>query len=162
MKTIKPSNSKLLLLVDDEDYLRCKALTWCLNKHLYATSRFGQERVMLHRFVLWMFDDDKRHVDHKDTNPLNCQKYNLRPCTVPQNHAHSVKRKGTSSLFKGVCWRASRNKWIAAIKLKGFQTYLGSFNDEDDAAKAYDLAALQEYGEFAVLNFPNSNLSEHL
>jgi hypothetical protein len=44
-------------------------------------------------------------------------------------------------------------KWKAQINLKGTRTHIGYFNSEVEAAEAYDLVALKEYGKFAYLNF---------
>ena len=38
------------------------------------------------------------------------------------------------------------------IECEGEQKYLGSFNDEVDAARVYDEMALKNYGEFAFIN----------
>lgn len=92
-------------------------------------------------------------VDHKDHDGLNNQRSNLRPATRPQNNANSRKRAGTSSWFKGVCWEKRRLRWQAQIMVDGRTRFLGYFDDEFEAAEAYDAAALWEWGEFACLNF---------
>lgn len=61
--------------------------------------------------------------------------------------------KSHSSLYRGVNRDYSRNKWMARIKKAGKIIYLGRFDDEILAAKAYDAAAVKEFGQFARTNF---------
>jgi hypothetical protein len=53
-----------------------------------------------------------------------------------------------------VTWKKLSNKWAANIRYDGKKHYLGYFEDEEDAAKAYDIAARAHRGEKAQLNFP--------
>jgi hypothetical protein len=59
-----------------------------------------------------------------------------------------------SSQYRGVCWNKSNNKWIAKTTYDGKMHHLGCFEDEEEAAKAYDRAARAQHGEKAQLNFP--------
>lgn len=149
MRELRISNSALVALVDDEDYPRCNKVTWNLNNKGYAQGRWSGELVFLHRFVLWIFD--KQLVDHEDRNPLNCQKYNLRPCNKAQNMGNSIAKQGRQ--FKGTRWHFRDKKWSAQIGFNGKTIHLGTFDVEISAAKAYDIAALQYFGEFARINF---------
>ena len=106
--------------------------------------------------LVWLYfhgEFPENLLDHKDKNPGNNKKDNLRPCTPSQNIANREGFKNKSSVFKGVNWNKSRRKWRSHIKILGKQFYLGSFDKELDAAKAYDKAAFKYFGEFAVLNF---------
>jgi hypothetical protein len=62
--------------------------------------------------------------------------------------ANSRKRNNASSKYKGVSWDDSRKQWRASIPI-----FLGRFDSEIEAAKAYDKKAKELYGEFALLNF---------
>jgi len=62
-----------------------------------------------------------------------------------------------TSRFKGVFWHKKTRRWIAGITISGKNIYLGSFRDEEDAAHAYDVAALRYFGFFACLNFPTAD-----
>ena len=95
-------------------------------------------------------------VDHIDGNGMNNIRENLRPSSFSQNQGNRKKTPGTSSRFKGVTWvkHKYRQCWKATIKAYGESYFLGEFFNEEDAARAYDEAAIKIFGEFAVLNFP--------
>ena len=61
-----------------------------------------------------------------------------------------------TSEFRGVSWNSRKGKWVAEIKTDYEKTYLGSFADEIEAAKAYDKAALRLHNP-ANTNFPPSD-----
>jgi hypothetical protein len=58
--------------------------------------------------------------------------------------------------YKGVRLEGRTGRWKAGIKVKGKERYLGTFGEPSEAAIAYDKAASELFGEFAVLNFPSS------
>jgi len=98
-----------------------------------------------------MGGEPKRHIDHENRNKLDNRKVNLRWATFTQNFANKEKTTGKSH-YKGVCWDERRQKWRATIKVHGEQIWLGYFLVEEDAAHAYNNAALEYFGEFARIN----------
>jgi hypothetical protein len=57
-----------------------------------------------------------------------------------------------SSTYKGVS--KCQGKWRTCITINKERTYLGRFDSQIEAAKAYDEAARKYHGEFPELNFP--------
>lgn len=100
-------------------------------------------------------------VDHIDGNRLNNTIGNLRLCERRQNLMNSRKRTATTSKFKGVYWLAANRKWRAKINVEGKSKHLGCFAAEEDAARAYDQAALIYFGEFARINAIQSKEAHH-
>ncbi|MFH1881710.1 MAG: AP2 domain-containing protein, partial [Planctomycetota bacterium] len=87
-------------------------------------------------------------------NSLDNRKANLRSATRQQNCWNSSKRRTGLSKYKGVSRNKRGREWKAMLTVNGKTTYLGSFHDQKQAAKAYDAAAKKYYREFAALNFP--------
>jgi hypothetical protein len=106
---------------------------------------------MLHRVILGVLQGAT--VDHINGNGLDNRRINLRTCTTAENAHNQVPQVGGTSAFKGVCWNRAVRKWQAQIKHGGRKKYLGVFASEQDAAKAYDVAANKYFGAFARINF---------
>lgn len=91
-------------------------------------------------------------VDHEDGDGLNNCRCNLRDTGNSGNGANSGKRRdGLTSRFKGVS-RHLKGGWQVTIRKDGHRKWLGRFDVEEDAARAYDRAAVELHGEFARTN----------
>jgi hypothetical protein len=91
-------------------------------------------------------------VDHIDGNGLNNRRINLRMCSQSQNMRN--RRAYGRSRFLGVALDTSSSLSKPWKTMIGYRS-LGRFATEEEAALAYDVAAIAEYGEFARPNFPN-------
>lgn len=135
-------------IVDSGDLELLSAFKWCFNGGYAATWRAD---VKIYMQKLLMNTPDKMDTDHIDRNKLNNRRSNLRVCTRSQNQGNRPSFVG-SSKFKGVSWNAQASKWQVSIMKDRVNFYLGRFRDESEAAKAYNKAAKEIYGEFAYLN----------
>ena len=94
-------------------------------------------------------------TDHIDHDGLNNQRYNLRDATSVQNSREPDPAASATPLsYKGVGWDRKKRKWRVRIFRDGRAICLGYFADEGAAARAYDAAALEHFGHYAYLNFP--------
>lgn len=155
MKYISLTQGKLAL-VDDADYEYLIQWKWAAEQH-GNTSYAGRydspgRRIFMHRQLMGLSRNDARLVDHINRNGLDNRKCNLRLCTYQQNLRNVGPHCDAVSQYKGVAWDKARNKWKAAICIDGKSIFLGRFDDETEAAKAYDIAAVEAFGSFAWLN----------
>ena len=146
--------------VDPFDYYRFCRFNWYIGGHgtkFYAvrtviTADNKLKTLRLHREI--MNAPKGRVVDHKNGASLDNRMDNLRIATQAQNMQNRKKRKNTSSRYIGVWFDKDRSNWNCRITHRGRKIWLGRFDNEIDAAKAYDAAARRYRGEFARLNFP--------
>lgn len=142
----------LFALVDDADVPLVTPYSWSVipAKHtMYAKAWIRGEGRVTYMHILIM---GRPYIDHWDGDGLNNQRANLRPATQSQNLANKRFRPGGTSRFKGV-YRGA-HAWIALITVDYRKRHLGCFATEEEAARAYDAAAREAWGEFARPNFP--------
>lgn len=151
----QPDDYKLIPLtkgkfakVDNDDFDKLKDHNWYISNGYVCNRRIGR----IHRFIMNCNKD--MVVDHKNHDTLDNRKSNLRICTNQNNVINARKRKkNVTSIYKGVSWANDRHKWRANICFNGKISRLGSFDNEIEAAKAYDAKAKELFGEFAKTNF---------
>lgn len=156
-----PLTQGLFAIVDLEDYDLVSEFKWYaarLGKRKlpyavrgdYSHGRSKRKAVFLHQFIL-----QAKRADHINGDTLDNRRNNLRSSTHQQNcfNKHfTTKSSSNQSRFKGVCWHVRLNKWQASIGIDYKKISLGYFTLEEDAAKAYNDAALRYHGSFASLN----------
>jgi len=157
MKRIPLTQGKFAI-VDNIDFEWLSKWKWyALKKHntFYAVRGVRQngktKRIHMHREIMHALPNEE--VDHRNHNGLANWQDNLRTCTHAENTCNQRPHKGCSSKYKGVSWHKYSCKWQAYIR-KNYKNYcLGFFVSEINAAKAYDVAAKERFGEFAHINF---------
>ncbi len=158
MKEI-PLSKGYVALVDDEDYEELMRYKWHVGSygprpHAMRKVRPAEgetvTRIAMHRQITGA--PKGMDVDHINHQTLDNQRANLRVCTRSQNMMNMRKRPGCSSRFKGVCWNKANDNWIAYIMVNYCQKTIGYFDDEVDAARAYNAEARVKFREFALLN----------
>lgn len=159
MKEIKLTRDKVAI-IDDEDFEKVNAFKWncrIMGNYSYAFTNIKKEdgtktSMSMHRYI--MNPESSYVVDHIDKNGLNNQKSNLRLATVSQNNSNRKSQTGSKSRFLGVSFYKKTSKWVAFISFGGNNRnkHLGYYKTEEEAAAAYNNAALKYHGEFANLN----------
>ena len=149
-------------LVDDEDYEKLNQWKWyplidsstgnyyvarkiVLNNGKYSTQR-------MHREI--MKTPNGLQCDHINHNTLDNRKSNLRNVTNSQNQMNKSRKSGNKSGYKGV--NKHYGEWTASLSKNNKRVYQKDFDTPEDAAHAYDDAAVKYHGEFAKLNFPRN------
>lgn len=148
-------------IVDQGDLKRLSRHKWFAHAYRsthrtywYANTKLGGATIPMHRFILGA--ETGQLIDHLNGDGLDNRRGNLRFCNRSENSQNGPAyspRPGAcrKSSFRGVSWH--RKKWRAQIEKDRRDVYLGLFEDEAAAAKAYDTAARELYGEHAATNF---------
>ena len=153
IKLMKRDGSYVIAVADMVDIDLVKNHTWSLANG-YVNSYIDGRNQKLARLIMNALPNEQ--VDHIDHDPLNNTRSNLRLVDKSQNQMNSKTRPDTGSerwsRYKGVTRRKCNGKYRAYIKHNYRNIHLGTFDNEQDAAMAYDKAALKLFGNFALTN----------
>jgi hypothetical protein len=149
-------------LVDDEDAEWLSKHRWHVcpdvrSKSVRAMSVVGGKNTFMHRLIL--NPPAKLEIDHINGNPLDNRRSNLRIVTHQQNIWN--RKLPTPFGFTGV-WRQRNSAYYAAIRVGGKRKILGTFPTAEDAALAFNDAALAFRGEYQLLNEVHLDLSSRI
>jgi hypothetical protein len=127
----------------------------CLRYDGYLLVRVFKKNYYFHRLA-WALQTGEwpdKQVDHIDKNRQNNTFDNLRLASRSENQRNKNSAKNSSSKYLGVCFHKHNKKWQAqGIGQDSKNAYLGQYETEEEAAKAYNEYAQKTYGEFASLN----------
>lgn len=161
------------ILVDDDSHALLSRHTWYImfsgpEKKPYAFAEIyskaqGKRMLYMHQIVTGSYSE----TDHLNHDTLDNQFHNLRTATSQENGWNkgkpNFKRKNVTSQFKGVRKEIKKKggvKWLAyfkhvehgAHKSTGKMIWIGRFDTEIEAAKAYNEAIMKYRGKFAWVN----------
>lgn len=153
MKRIELTQGRFAI-VDDEDFEELSRYKWYFSNGyavrkscVGSTRKERQRRVWMHREIMKTPAD--RQTDHINHNGVDNRKKNLRICTQSENQRNKTQKPGVSGL-RGVY--KNKNKWQARICVNNIMVNIGTFQDKNDAAFAYNIEAKKYHGEFSFEN----------
>jgi HNH endonuclease len=157
-----PMTRGFTAIVDEADAGRVLCHSWRASPKgpaIYAISSFrenprGKRTVYLHRFILSASIGTV--VDHKDHDGLNNRRNNLRFATTPQNGANQRPTFHNKHGYKGVTFKADRQKYYGYVRALGRLFYSRPCGCPLEAALARDVLAIKHHGDFVSLNFPSA------
>lgn len=117
----------------------------------YLTIGINGKSYMAHRLA-WLYVHGvppKDQIDHINGDRSDNRIANLREANNFENRRNSKVRKDSKSGFKGVFWRAKKQKWMACIGYNYSQVHLGYFETAEEAHAAYCAASKKYHGRFA-------------
>ncbi|KAL7089616.1 hypothetical protein ACP275_13G195400 [Erythranthe tilingii] len=84
------------------------------------------------------------------------------PCTAGKRSSiyRGVTRHRWTGRYEAHLW--DKSTWNQNQNKKGKQVYLGAYDEEEAAARAYDLAALKYWGPGTLINFPVTDYTRDL
>jgi hypothetical protein len=158
---VKASRTGKEIIIDDEDAVHLLKVnrSYSVSSHGYAVvidylgfvdGDYKYKRQYLHRLI--MNAPRNLQVDHINGNRLDNRKENLRLCMNKTNNRNKSQSKGA---YKGVHFNKNLGKWVAQITKNRKCKHIGVFDDERDAAIAYNSYAKKLHGKYAFLNNVN-------
>jgi hypothetical protein len=136
-------------IVDDDVWHDISVFKWFFNGK-YAMTTMKGRKISMHRYLMEKTNADIVLIDHINNNCLDNRTSNLRLADYSLNSHNKKKKEGFTSKFIGVHRKGS--KWVCHISFNNVTTHLGTFATELEAAKAYNLKAIDLYGSNANLN----------
>lgn len=160
------TRNNIKVLVDDEDIELVEQFSWYAfhvhGKNLwYALSHFDnpetgkKSQVRMHRLILK--PSMGMLVDHVNGDGLDNRRSNLRVASYGQNARNRHSFPNNTSGYRGVTFNRAKRKWDAFISIDGRNHRVGRSKDVEVAARLYDTAAREHYGDFATFNFPRED-----
>ena len=147
-------------LIDAADAERILGQSWHRHTNGYAVRPRraedgpGPALIYMHRLLLEA--PAGVPVRRRNEARLDNRRANLRLATLSQSRAGARLRGDNTSGFRGVTRSRRNGRWQAQIQVAGKRHFLGYYATKEAAARAYDAAAREAFGDFARLNLPES------
>ena len=139
--------------IDAADLSIVRQYQWCTDDKGYVKTKFYGKDIKLHRLLLGIIDTERALlVDHISGDTLDNRRANLRTCLPRENSKNQKLHSNNSSGFKGVSYNSKARKYQAGIRANNKNISLGCYITAQEAALAYDRAAIRLHGDFARTN----------
>lgn len=147
-----PSTGDLVWVISTSNAIKAGTKAGSIVTSGHLQMKINGQPIQVHRVIWFMlYGEWSDMIDHKDGNPLNNRKDNLRLATATQNARNRKLGSDSKTGFKGVN-QIPNGKYRARIWINGSNKNLGTFDIAEEAAEAYDKAALSFFGAFAKTN----------
>lgn len=148
---LKDKYDKILeCIVDDDTWHDLTKYSWYFNDKNYVRGYVKGKRCLMHRYLCGI--DLVYKIDHINNIPYDNRRSNLRYVGDSENAYNKIKKKGCSSKYHGVSFHKQKKKYHAYITKDKKRHHIGYYDNEIDAARAYNIQAKILYGTFAKLN----------
>jgi len=115
----------------------------------YFSGSINCVNFLAHRIIYKMaYNQEPKEIDHIDGNRQNNKLSNLRGSNKSTNQMNAKKRDNCTSIYKGVYFNKRKKKYAARCNRK----FIGYFENDYDAALAYNFMAHKEFGDYAKFN----------
>lgn len=152
-KPIIPIKGGKFAIVNADKWHELIKYKWQNTSDGYAQAVVNTKRLRMHQLVFQLYHGYiPKLIDHINRNRLDNTIENLRETTFSANSQNRTKSKNTSSNYYGVSFYKRVNKWDCRIMIDSKHIFLGYFENEIDAAKAYNTKAIELYGDNAKIN----------
>jgi hypothetical protein len=151
MAVLQLQNSGACILVSDKDASYLRHWAWSLNgKYVSRGIRHGEhyQKILLHRVIarrMGLSLRGKVEVDHKDQNPCNNLRFNIRVVTRSENQHNAGVRRDSTTRIRGVHKRPNGDTYVVRIQVNKKRHYIGDFYSLKTAMKARQQAE-REFG----------------
>lgn len=145
------SNTQREFYFDLEDYDKIKDFCWCEHKLSTGYTALEATDSKTNKIIRFHYLLGKKEADHKNRNPFDNRKSNLRDCTKRGNAINHSMRKDNTSGVTGVYWNKNTSKWYAGISKDGKMYFSQGFANKQDAIDTRLKAEKEHYGEFSPL-----------
>ena len=124
------------------------------DKDGYIVGRFFYKVYKEHKLI-WLYHYGvwpNGNLDHVNVIPDDNRIENLREADKQSNAFNRKSHKNSTSKYKGVSWCKRDKNWQVSYCIGGKRIYIGKFNCEIEAAKAYDNTVREYHKEFQKVN----------